>query len=330
MYRWFSALVVSSFLVACGPDGAGGTETHPTGLTGPELALPSGLPGTVISVNHTPQSLVADASTAFWVNRATDELFSAPRSGAADPTLVGNAAGIGTALRLDDTHVYWGAADGVYRVAKSGGTPERLAPLGFADGVFGSPLQVELFEGHLYWTAAAPFEDTGHLMRVPVGGGTAETLFTSPSPGTFALGSGRVFFVDDDSETLNAKPLSGGDATVVQTHFDSYLDLWVEVDRLFMVRPSPSNGSANVVNSLPAQGGTLRFEANVERSDAFLHDTTFFLWPDRFGRDLKAQRRDGTTARVVVEFDETLHGVFIDADGLLYFEGNELKRLGRP
>lgn len=324
------AAIVVSFFAACGPDGAGGTETQPTGLTGPELALPSGLPATVISVSHTPESLVADASAAFWVNRSSDELLSVPRSGAADPFLVATATGISTALRMDDTHLYWGAADGIYRVAKTGGTPELLAPLGFAEGMFGVALEVEVFEGLVYWTASAPFDDLGHLMRAPVAGGPPEALFSTPSPGGFTLGSGRLFFVDDDAEVLHVKPVAGGDATVVQTNFDSYTDLWVEVDRLFMVRPSPANGSENVVNSIPAAGGTLRFEANVERSEAILHDTTFFVWPDRFSREIKAQRRDATSARVVVELDETLHGVFVDADGLLYFEGNELKRLGRP
>lgn len=85
----------------------------------------------------------------------------AAHDGNATETLAQNARGNG--LVLDAKNVYWTSNDGIESMPKSGGQPRRLLD---------ANVQAIATNGlHVYWTENLP-----HVKRIPVEGGTAETV----------------------------------------------------------------------------------------------------------------------------------------------------------
>lgn len=72
-------------------------------------------------------------------------------------------------LAIDDSHVFWTARTGVWRVGKRSGEPEKIAP------VSALPRNIALDEKYAYWQEHDPRRDS-RIMRVGKSGGSPELV----------------------------------------------------------------------------------------------------------------------------------------------------------
>ena len=161
------------------------------GTTEEIRALPIGggapltLATVAVGVDISPQSLVADAESVYFRDRAIRRL---PVAGG-DPVALEPSEGpqAETYLALDATHVYWvnKTSGEVGRVAKAGGAAELLATS--SAGVVGG---IALDDAEVYWAAGSG------VLRVPLSGGADSVVGGTPTQPFVAVDVDDVYFLD--------------------------------------------------------------------------------------------------------------------------------------
>jgi hypothetical protein len=149
--------------------GGGGSDASTDGhlfADGPSQ-VDSGPATIATQVQQTPDEMLSDGVTLFWLSQTTPALFSMPVGGGATTTVVAANVNQGL-LAVDDTSVYFQGNSGVFRVAKAGGSPVLVSD--------SDVLSATTFGSRVYWVAAqagssptdrkffvksAPFEETG-------------------------------------------------------------------------------------------------------------------------------------------------------------------------
>jgi hypothetical protein len=103
------------------------------------------------------------------------------------------------ALALDSTSVYWANAFSVFRVGQDGGAPVTLASTPSSD-LDATALAVD--GSYVYWVNSwASLANAGTIMRVPIGGGTVETIATSQqSPVGIAVDATSVYWINQGTQ----------------------------------------------------------------------------------------------------------------------------------
>ena len=121
-----------------------------------------------------------------------------------------SSPGLGTAIAIDTTHVYWAIAEsggrgGVYRVSKNGGAVETIAAT-----TAGS---VAVDDRFVYWGEGDPNAQTTLRRRAKLGGETV-TLGSSASRTGIASDGAYVYWGsgcgETDSGTIRRVPIDGG------------------------------------------------------------------------------------------------------------------------
>lgn len=171
-------------------------------------------------------------------------------------------------LLQDDEALYWSlseaetmaegvsAADGIYRVPKSGGTPRLLHATASVVG-----LAVD--SGYVYWTEGAG--DGSVIRRVPKKGGNAETFFASPlAPGGGSIvtdadyvywASGRPTVGSGLAQAIHTISKTSREAALTTLPGSDYVDgLQLKEGLLYFWHYDPVAASRRI-ESMPVSGG---------------------------------------------------------------------------
>jgi hypothetical protein len=204
-------------------------------------------------------------------------------------------------LALDDSHVYFTVGTEIRRVAKVGGTSETLTgglaePRGIAldatrayviderrrvravDKQGGAPVTVVEDEGgtarvldlaitgsHLYWTVShdPPDAAMGTVKRVPLAGGTPQTVATLPSgtqPLAVALNATHVFFTTAGDRRVMRADVGGGGLATLASELKEPMSIAVDAQRVVWtdlqsgVQTTPLDGGVDPVELAPTGG----------------------------------------------------------------------------
>jgi hypothetical protein len=139
-----------------------------------------------------PSWVAVDSTSFYWTNRmnTTGSIAKCPIAGCgmSQPTVVVASADRPNGIVADGTNIYWAETNG--------GTIKKAAPDGsnvvtlVAASENWKPFQLALQGGYLYFSEVAE----GRVARVPIAGGTVETMAISSSPGGVAVTDSRVYW----------------------------------------------------------------------------------------------------------------------------------------
>jgi len=159
-----------------------------------------------------PVGLAANATNIVWATEGTEgtaagTVVTVPLAGGAATTLATNQSAI--AVAVDATNVYWKSDQSVIKAPLAGGAIVTLCTLSASTA--GAAFNIAVDATTVYWTGRDG--TTGTLMKVPVGGGTATTLATGPSPfNALAIDATTVYFASAD---ILSVPIVGGAPTTL-------------------------------------------------------------------------------------------------------------------
>jgi len=168
-----------------------------------------GGPATLLVSSDAIHGVTTDAASIFWAEISGHVRF-APKSGGT-PIELASPKGGATRLVVDETFVYytmWYPPNGgVWRVKKSGGAPELLAP-----GAYSSSLVLDA--STLYWNGGSSTSGPGGIWSVPKAGGTVTSLAPAIDPRGMALDETFVYWAADGT-SVHKVPKRGGTTTLV-------------------------------------------------------------------------------------------------------------------
>ncbi|MBI3182834.1 MAG: DUF5050 domain-containing protein [Myxococcales bacterium] len=208
-------------------------------------------------------AIAVDDVSVYFLHPEQGTVSAVPKLGGEARTLASEQENLG-ALAVDDSHVYWTATEGIFRVEKAGGKVSpvvnnlsQLSGLSVDDShVYwyalmagklarapkkgGPPTQLVseevtlhsffIDQGHLYWSFGS--EKKAQLKRMAKSGGRAEQVVAGQEvPAEFAFDDGHVYW-NTESEVFRA-PKSGGPAEKVLEGADRALDIAVDASHLY-------------------------------------------------------------------------------------------------
>jgi hypothetical protein len=220
-----------------------------------------------------------------------------------EPVALSGADGTTGPIALDDTHVYWVDDDRIYRIGKQGGVRTFVA--------YGLAVELIVRDGYVYWISGGV---PGGVYRVPVGGGTTETLWEGDGdPRDMALDAQYVYWADSYQRNVNRVPLAGGMVTAVVTLQTALNAVEVDGANLYWYA-----GSTLYKNRLGG-GSTPTALATGETEAELALDADFVYWTGRGSFETRLVRKVPNAGGAVVELATNrpnaarvfLHGGFV-------------------
>jgi hypothetical protein len=237
------------------------------------FAVPQQGGATVAITGSLARGVAVDDQRVYFALLIDEVIGSAALDGSDLQILATTAGSLPWAIALTASEVVWVGADGVRRVAKTGGLveilaqpdpPEAYVPQGLVvrdDAAYwanneGTLLRVSLQGGlpdavatafstvglaatstHLYTVEVSAAGGTGSVSRVPLRGGALEALMNGQS-GTWKLAADdeSIYWLADTDRpdaALLRMPLRGGPATVLATELDHPLALAVDDEAIY-------------------------------------------------------------------------------------------------
>ncbi len=150
-----------------------------------------------------PSDIRIDGDTLYWTNYFGKEIRSMPKSGAST-TLLSRTQSSPYRLAVGPDLVYWSELiDGVRAVPKAGGEMRTLTD--------DDPRSLAVGGGWLYYSAAR----LGSIRRIPLGGGTLETLYERDGFADGVAVDARSVFATFAQGEVMRLPLGGGEPSFV-------------------------------------------------------------------------------------------------------------------
>jgi Domain of unknown function (DUF5050) len=154
-----------------------------------KVALSGSAPVTLnSSTQHSAMGIVVRAGTVYW--NAGDVIESMSVSGGAPTTIASGV--VSSDIAMNSTAVYWQTSTGIASAPLSGGTPTTVA--------LSMPhvQQMTVDDDHVYWTDSTD----GTVMKAPLGGGAATTLYAGDLPYAIAVDDTSVYWTSATGGTV--------------------------------------------------------------------------------------------------------------------------------
>jgi hypothetical protein len=201
-------------------------------------------PMALVPPNATPFGLTQDATYLYWTDDTSNAIERTNKTSGATDVLNRGTTFDPTSIAVDDTHLYWGDATGVWTCDKT----QCLLnpPILVANEEHALVLSLAIDDTHVYWS-----EGFGFVLTAPKSGTnlTAAPLWTATS-GTsahkVAADGQRVYFTASDG-VLRAVALDAGAAVSVSTGNSSgSFGIAVDSANVYWGVAGPSHGLINV------------------------------------------------------------------------------------
>ena len=180
---------------------------------------------------------------------------------------LGTTAHIG--LAVDETHVYWGYAQHLWRVPREGGVAETIAT-SEGSGQSGMPLAVDA--QHVYWAAAHT-----RLTRARKDGSDPVLLADEPlGMGRVALDEAWVFWTSGAARSVAAVPKAGGERQLQAFVFERWpLHIAVDATHVYW------SNTSGPLSRTPKGGGESVVIAEVRDTSQLIVDGDAIYWTEQ-------------------------------------------------
>jgi outer membrane protein assembly factor BamB len=174
------------------------------------IPLAGGAATTLASNLDSPELVVAGPSNVYWTALGPAAVESVPLDGGSVATIARDPLG-GAGVAIDATDLYWSTGAGIFRAPLAGGAPTRIGPAADAIAVDST---------NVYYVVETP-NGSGLVARVPIAGGTPETLASgrTGSLPAVAVDDRNVYWIEGEGTieegAVAAVPKSGGIVAVL-------------------------------------------------------------------------------------------------------------------
>ncbi|MEM9191855.1 MAG: hypothetical protein AAGF12_21970 [Myxococcota bacterium] len=151
---------------------------------------------------------------------------------------------VGRPVALDADHVFFGADDQLWRIAREGGPRDVAAPDLVAPdtGYLSGALTVD--EDFVYWSSwHGPGGDVDNVFRAPKDGGLPEVLARGERGPVVGVQVSRthIYWTSQWDGAVRVRPIHGGDVTTLATNQDTVESLFLSEAVLFWVNFGDGN-----------------------------------------------------------------------------------------
>lgn len=222
-----------------------------------------------------PGGIASSGSHVYWVNQGSianpvqggEGLLMRAKSTGGGAMVVSPAQKDPKWLALNTTSVFWtnggtaGQGAGLWQAPIEGGDPSLVAGGAFPSGVAASD-EVTVFADI----------DTGTILAVPAGGGTATVLATANKPRGVAISGGTVYFTS--AGAVSSVPLAGGAATVLASGLSDPRGITAKGGYVYWT----DYGSGEVKRISASSGAQQTIASGQSRPVAIEVDSTHAYW----------------------------------------------------